>query len=275
MRAIIKQILDYLQHMTGFDYTAYRIEMLERRIEYRLVQTKIKNHQDYYASLLNSPEETTQLLDSCLINVSSFFRDSLSFEILNKAVIPKIISKKIKCGDNNIRIWSSACANGEEPYTLAILFHHYLKTEKINLEVNIYATDLDQTALKKAKLGIYPLESIQDVKLEFYSHYFNTFEDQVQICDEIKNMVTFSSYNLLSKNTYAPSESIFAEFDLILCRNILIYLKPHYQHQIFNKICKSLLEDSFLMLGESESIDSDSIKEFKQINSLSKIYKKV
>ncbi|MCK5822915.1 MAG: hypothetical protein KAG95_02865, partial [Bacteroidales bacterium] len=129
MESDIRDILNFIKNQRAYDFTGYQLSMLLRRIQKRLNATNNKNLDEYFEYLKSNPDETDNLIDVLTINVSRFFRDTLSFEYLSKLIIPKIITTKIQTNDN-LRIWSAGCSYGEEPYSIAIIINEFLKKEK-------------------------------------------------------------------------------------------------------------------------------------------------
>jgi len=160
----IKKILDYLQNQKGFDFSGYRRSMLERRINKRLLATETGNINEYFQFLINNQTEADELIDALTINVSQFFRNPLVFEFISNKLIPWLIFEKQKKKEKYLRIWSAGCASGEEPYSLAIIFNEFLEKENLELDLRIFATDIDKKSLKSAKEGVYNFESIKEVK---------------------------------------------------------------------------------------------------------------
>ncbi|NOR88599.1 MAG: protein-glutamate O-methyltransferase CheR, partial [Bacteroidales bacterium] len=148
---ILENILEHLYKNTHIDFRGYRESMLERRIQKRLYATHQQNHQGYLDLLLQNPEELDQLIDVFTINVSSFFRNPLAFELIRKLIIPEILSSNYNTS-NHIRIWSAGCSYGEEPYSIALILREYSKKLEEKIRLNIFATDIDKKALEKAKL---------------------------------------------------------------------------------------------------------------------------
>ncbi|MEI7500009.1 MAG: protein-glutamate O-methyltransferase CheR [Bacteroidota bacterium] len=270
----INDILYFLEVNNGFNYRAYHYEMLERRIFNRIVNTKAENAHNYYKRLTTDPEEPDRLIENFMINVSHFFRDPLCFEVLAKIIIPDLITAKQNRNDNSFRIWSAGCSHGEEAYSLAILLNEYFKREKIRLNIDFFATDFDATVIENAKRGEYPAESIKEVKHGFIEDYFKITDSVFKVQPVLKSMIRFSVYDLLDKHSYAPSESVFGDFDLVLCRNVLIYFNPGFQELIFSKLFKSLASKGILMLGETEAPVTHFKDKFRQISRHCKIFEK-
>ena len=274
MNCKIKKILDYLQNQKGFDFSGYRRSLLERRINKRLLATETGNFNEYCTFLTNNQIEADELIDALTINVSQFFRNPLVFEFISEKLLPPMISEKLQRYKKYLRIWSAGCASGEEAYSLAIIFNEFLEKEKLELDLRIFATDIDKKSLKSAEEGLYNFESIKDVRYGLLSKYFIQKNNSFRIVSKIKNMVNFSSYDLLEKNSYAPPESIFGNFDLIFCRNVLIYFNLEYQEKIFEKLHRSLVPKGYLILGEAEMISKRYQRYFTSLGEYLKIFKK-
>jgi len=142
-------------------------------------------------------------------------------------------------------------------------------------EINIFATDIDNKALKTAVEGKYDYDRIKNIKFEFLNKYFNIKDNLYTLKSEIKKMVQFSFFNLLDKKHFVPPESIFGDFDIVLCRNVLIYFDHNHQEIIFNKLFKSLNSNGYLILGEAEAPIEKFAKKFKKENECCKIYRKI
>jgi len=236
----IESILNYISQKRGLDFSGFRIQMLERRIQKRILSTGSGDLNGYYEFLCKHQHEVDNLIDTLTINVSHFFRNAITFEYLRKILLPDLILKKTNSNHNQIRIWSAGCSNGEEPYSAGILLHELLSKEELPIQLKIFATDIDEKALKEANKGLYSTNSLQNVKLGILNKYFTAKEHQYEINPELREMVDFSYYDLLDKKSYVPNESIFGGFDLVFCRNVLIYFNPEYQKIIFNKLYRSL-----------------------------------
>jgi len=267
-------ILEYLARERNFDYTAYCPEMAGRKIKNRISILNASGTEHYYEILTNTPGEPDKLIDSFLINVSHFFRDPLCFEILSKKIIPELASEKKTTTSCILRAWSAGCSHGEEAYSLAILLNEFILKNKFISEIKIFATDIDRDALKKAEAGEFDPDSLNEVKFEILNKYFTRIEETYSVIPGIKSMVRFSYHDLLGKTGYAPTESIFGNFDLILCRNVLIYFNQPAQEKIFGNLYRSLAPKGVLVLGETETIPQAFRDKFSQISNYSKIFKK-
>lgn len=269
-------ILKYLQDKRGFDFNGNHTLMLERRLQKRMLVSSAKDYNAYFQYIKDNPKELDHLIDVFTINVSRFFRNSIAFESLNKIVLPELILEKIRKKEPELRIWSAGCSTGEEPYSMAILLKERKKKKEFAaIQPHIFATDIDQTALAKAAEGIYSFDSIKNVKYGIMDSYFTKSERGFHISPDIKAMVQFNFFDLLDKNRLSPPDSIYGDFDIVICRNVMLYFEPDYQEIIFNKLYRSLKINGFLILGEAELPDATTKNFYKKVNSCSKIYRKI
>lgn len=269
-------ILKYLQDKRGFDFNGNHTLMLERRLQKRMLVSSAKDYNAYFQYIKDNPKELDHLIDVFTINVSRFFRNSIAFESLNKIVLPELILEKIRKKEPELRIWSAGCSTGEEPYSMAILLKERKKKKEFAaIQPHIFATDIDQTALAKAAEGIYSFDSIKNVKYGIMDSYFTKSERGFHISSDIKAMIQFNFFDLLDKNRLSPPDSIYGDFDIVICRNVMLYFEPDYQEIIFNKLYRSLKINGFLILGEAELPDATTKNFYKKVNSCSKIYRKI
>ncbi|MEI6154960.1 MAG: protein-glutamate O-methyltransferase CheR [Deltaproteobacteria bacterium] len=240
MNKTLKPILDYLLEKRGFDFSGYHPAMLERRIAQRLPATACNDFNEYLSCLQRNTDELDQLIDVITINVSRFFRNTLTFELIADKILPAIVREKTRLQDYTLRVWSAGCAMGEESYSLAILIHELLEKERLDMNLHIFATDIDTRVLKDAKKAVYPPTSIENIKHRLLTKYFVQEGTSFRLIPEIKKLVTFTHYDMLDKKHSVPPESVFGNFDLVLCCNLLIYFNTEYQETIFEKLYRSL-----------------------------------
>ena len=270
----LKLILQYLNENRGFDFSGYRISMVERRIQQRFPSLKCESYHDYLHYLKENPDEFDHLIDALTINVSRFFRDTLTFEYIADRILPAIVYEKKKVADGSIRVWSAGCAKGEEPFSIAILIQELIEKEDLKTKTSIFATDIDGKILEKARKEAYSFDSIKSMKYRLLKKYF-TFEGEAfQLLPVIRNLVSFSVYDILDKKSYAPPESIFGSFDMVFCRNVLIYFDTEHQDQIFDKLYRSLARNGYLVLGEAEIPSTKYQRRFRKVNECCHIYQK-
>ncbi len=247
------------------------MSMLEKQIERRILETKTKNSLDYLDYIKRNHDEYSKLIDGFHINISHFFRNPMVFNFIESYIIPEHFSGN----PDTIRVWSAGCASGQEPYSFAILLEEYLLKENFAPKVFFFATDSDHNALKKAKKGIYSYDQIDECKLKIINKYFQNTNGKYHINDSVKQHVLFHYYNLLHKASYSPKESIFGSFDIIFCRNVLIYFNEEYHDLIFKKLHRSINMGGYLILGESETIPVKYSGKYTRINNLIKIYRRI
>jgi two-component system CheB/CheR fusion protein len=233
-----------LRDQTGHDFSLYKDATITRRIMRRMTINGIDNEADFIRTLQQSPTEVDALWKEFLIRVTQFFRDPEVFEALEKTVIPALLDSKGR--DEEFRIWVPACSTGEEAYSIAMLMCENLDRMDGNRDVQIFATDIDQTALEMARAGIYPESIVSDVSKERLSRFFNKTKNTYVVGKELRRMLVFSSHDVIK-------DPPFSRMDLVSCRNLLIYMKPELQARVLGLFHYALQETGFLMLGNSET----------------------
>ena len=275
MQEMIDQILVYLRDRTGHDFSGNQSSMIMRRLKARLATVGAASHQDYLDYLKQDDNELNNLIESLTVNVTQFFRDSLTWEYLNHQLLPGIFAEKAKSNDDALRIWSAGCASGEEAYSAALLFNEYIEKEKLNIVPMIFATDINHSVLNFARSGVYASPSLSNMKYGILQKYFSPVETKFEISSEIKSYVSFSKYDMLEQATHFPSESIYGAFDMVFCRNLLIYFKPEPQEIILEKLYHSLTHRGLLILGESERPVGKFKGKFQELTNMCRIYRKL
>lgn len=269
-----KPILDYLSQTYGFDFSSHRMSTLEREIGSRMSVLNLEAAPAYIRVLEDSADEVTTLIDCLTVNVSRFFRNPLTFEHLARRTLPAIVAKKTKASDRSLRVWSAGCSRGEEPYSIAILINEIMEKENKAFDLNIFATDINTKVLETVEAGAYQFDQIKNVKHGWIHKYFTRSDDTYVLSPKIRNMVHFSFYNMIDAKTYVPPESVFGNFDLVLCRNLVIYFKAERQAIIFEKLFNALAPDGYLVLGEAEKLPARFETFFYKENDYSHIYRK-
>ncbi|MCF8091313.1 MAG: hypothetical protein K9K40_02505 [Desulfotignum sp.] len=172
IQTALNHILCFLKEKRGVDFNGYHPDMLLRRIKKRITDTNCRDFTAYLSHLEQHADEIDLLLDVITINVSRFFRDTLTFELLADRTLPQIVMKKARSRDYSLRIWSAGCAMGEEPYSVAILVHELLNREGVALNRHLFATDIDTRVLQAAARAVYPFSSIENIKYRLLKKYF-------------------------------------------------------------------------------------------------------
>ena len=212
-------IINYLLKHRGVDFSGYSYSTIEHQLGQRLNNTNTETIPKYLEYIKSHLDELNHLVDALIINVSSFFRDPLAFNYISSKIFPKILLEKKASQNPSLRIWSAGCAAGEEPYSLAMEINTLVKDITTNITVDIFATDIDKGSIDKARKSTYKKESLNNVRYE-YLKYFIQKADTFSLKHDIKQLVDFSNYDLLDKNTFSPPESLYGGFDIILCRNV-------------------------------------------------------
>lgn len=237
-------IFALLRSTTGVDFSQYKPATIGRRIQRQMVLYKLERLEDYAQYLQEHPAEVKALYEEILIHVSSFFRDPEAFELL-KRVFPTMTQNKAALP---IRIWVAGCSTGEEVYSLAICLLEFLADQAIAPPIQIFATDISEVAIEKARSGVYPENQMVEVSQERRRRFFHTLEGgEYRINKAVRELCVFARQDL-------GSDPPFSNLDLISCRNVLIYLGETLQKRIMPIFHYSLNSTGFLLLGTSESV---------------------
>jgi len=270
-------ILKQLCRMHGFDFSEYRQSTIKRRLARRMAFTGAGSYREYLDILQEMPQEYNHLLHDLTIKLSRFFRNQYVFDRLQNEVFPDILRSKKKHDQNVLRIWCAGCAFGDEAYSVAITLVEFLKRKKEktdDYDVTIFGTDIDEETLEKARLGEYDGDAVKEVKKGILDEYFFVSGDYYRVVDSIKILVSFTIHDLTSETHMSPPSGIVANYDLILCRNTLIYFSVPLQERVFLNLFKSLNPGGYLILGRSESIPKNLEDSFILKNPKERIYKK-
>ena len=262
----LEKIIILLRERTGHDFSSYKKNTLMRRIERRMSVRQIAKISDYVRLLQANPKETEILFQELLIGVTSFFRDPKVWESLKAGFLPDLI-KEIPDG-HILRAWAAGCSTGEEAYSLAIIFleilEHVNPAKKIAFQ--IFASDLDNRAIEVARKGLYSSNIISDVSSDRLTRFFSEESGGYRVKPVLREMVVFAPQNL-TKN---PP---FTKLDILLCRNLLIYIETEMQKKLISLFHYSLNPKGILVLGTSETIGVNN-NGFTELNSKLKIFKR-
>lgn len=240
----LETLLNYIKRNHGFDFTGYKRSSLMRRVSKRMQLLGIENISEYLDYLEVESQEFVYLFNTILINVTSFFRDRSSWDYLAEQIIPQIVARKI---NQPIRIWSAACASGQEAYTLAIILAETLGVDEFHTKVKIYGTDMDEDALHQARQATYDTKEVGGIPPTLLDKYFEHFEDRYTFRKDLRRSVIFGRHNLLQD---APISRI----DLLVCRNSLMYFNTEAQTKIIARFAFALNDGGFLFLGKAEML---------------------
>jgi chemotaxis methyl-accepting protein methylase len=273
MKKDIGTIVELFKSKLNIDISIYDSTFLKKTINKRLTEKGIVFFEDYFKILENNNRELEELNILFHVNFSRFFRNSLSFNFLGSVLLPKLLQSK-QINKQTLRIWSAGCATGEEPYSIALLLIDIQKRLNINQTIDIIATDVEDGYLEKARRGNFGKSSLQNIPLKYLEKYFIVENDIYSINDSVKKLVLFEKYDITDKKSFSPPAGIFGNFDLISCRNVLIYMNEENQQLIFGKIYKALEKGAILLLGKSEFIPANYRQHFEKISNYCPLYRK-
>lgn len=247
-------VCQYIYDVAGIVLDETKSEMVHRRLS-KLLKTKGYSSFDDYQMLLLSQPATEQgdFVNALTTNLTSFFRESHHFETLKNTIIPELLERNRET--KRIRIWSSACSTGEEPYTIAMVINKYFSAYLADWDIKVLATDIDTDVLSFAKEGIYSKEAKETIPNAFSQSYKRANQQQdIIMVDEVKDLITFKQLNLLG------TWPMQGKFDVIFCRNVIIYFNSETQQTLFNRFHQYLTSTGHLILGHSEHLGQSSNK---------------
>lgn len=257
----LTKVILILRDFCGIDFSYYKGNTIIRRLERRVSINRCNSLEEYLLLLSQSDKEKETLFRDLLIGVTRFFRDPEAFQVLNDKVIPAILDSKPR----SLRIWSTGCSTGEEVYSLAMLISECIERLHIEIDIKIFATDIDRQSLTIASQGYYPDNIMVDIDAVLLNKYFNRIEGGYQVKESIRRMVVFATHNLLK-------DPPFSKLDLLICRNLFIYLKSDIQHKLLSMFYNSLSPAGYLFMGSSESI-GEMTEAFHIVDGKNKIFR--
>ena len=258
----LQKIFHLIRTRTGHDFSSYKESTMYRRIGKRANLHQIDNIKEYAGYLERNPEEIDHLFQELLINVTSFFRDPEAFDIIKNKVLPELLAGKNE--GEPIRIWVPGCSSGEEVYSMAMILRETMEFLGKYFEVQLFGTDIDETAIKTARKGVYPQNIEADVGRARLKKFFVKKDEEYQIKNEIREIAVFAVHNVLK-------DPPFAKLDMISCRNLLIYLKSDAQKSLLSLFNYSLNINGILFLGPSESL-GETLENYKVLDKKWKIF---
>ena len=265
--AAFADLLAKITRDSGFRCASYKDKCLRRRIAVRMRSKGLYTFSEYSAMLDLDPREYPKLLRALTINVTKFFRNWETYDTIARKVIPELWS----AGDGKIRVWSAGCSSGEEPYSVGVLFHQHAEScgelEKLS-RVEILGTDIDEDCLGTAQRGLYGEASFTDTPVAIREKYFPQVAGLRSVIPPVNDLVTFAIGDLLHGDPPAT------KFDLILCRNVIIYFDREAQDKLFIEFHASLRDGGILVLGKVETLLGAARDFFRPINSRERIFRK-
>ena len=258
----LKAVIQLLRKSVGVDFANYKITTIRRRIIRRMLLFKCETLKEYTQYIKQHREELELLYNDLLINVTTFFRDSDTMDYVSKVLLPRIVKEKNP--HEPIRIWVPACSTGQEAYSLAMLLIEVLGEKASSIPIQIFATDLSESVVAKARHGLYTKAEVIDVLARRLQRFFTKTDDHYRINRNVRDMCVFAPHNVLK-------DPPFSRLDLISCRNLLIYLNNPYQRKAIATFHYGLNPNGYLLLGKSETVGSLTAL-FSQIEKNYKVY---
>ncbi len=259
-------LLHKISEERGLDLRNYHSEILKRRIALRLKHHSIASYSKYIEFLTRNPREYDRLFETLCINVSEFFRDPPVWVTI-QYLLENLIAAKIKNKQSSIFLWSAGCANGEEPYSIAITLKEALRGITQITKIEILATDVDKACLNFAQKAEYSKDSLKNCSPKILARYFGLCEGKFLIKEETKNLVGFDYLDLTSQD-YPKN------IDVLTCRNVFIYFNRQLQKQILDKFCHCLVPGGYLILGKSEALGLEYENCLETVDTNARIYRK-
>ncbi len=242
----LEALVNCVYQLSGYDFREYASASVYRTVMKEVERNKLKYIAELIPLIIHDPDKLEQLLQNLSINVTEFFRDPKLYRLLVDTIFPVLSSYPF------IKIWHAGCANGKEPYSMAILLDEYGLLDK----TLIYATDFNHKVLAQGKKGVYPRSEIDNLTEQYYraggkhslERYFYSQYDSSQVSKRIKSRITFAHHNLVS-------DGVFGEVQLIVCKNVMIYFNSDLKQRVLQLFTDSLCPHGFLCLGTTESIN--------------------
>jgi chemotaxis protein methyltransferase CheR len=242
-------ITEILMANHGTDISMFDESFVNNCIVQRIEKTACNDATAYCSMIAEDKTEAERLTGSFQVSYSEFFRNPLTFSVLERILLPELIYRNNK--NHKLRIWSAACAGGHEAYSMAILLENLMGRSE-EFRYGIFATDQDEKQITKAQEGVFYKEAVGKVTLKDSAQWFVQSGNSYSVAPALKKNIRFSVFDLLNPHYSSPPESIYGDFDLVLCANVLFYYKPAYQKIIIEKIKNSLAEDGLIVTGETE-----------------------
>ncbi|MCK4502264.1 MAG: protein-glutamate O-methyltransferase CheR [Desulfuromonadales bacterium] len=259
-----QQIAAILLTEQQFNLAGYKNLCIKRRIAAQIRAVGSSNPEAYIKQLQTDRDEQEQLLAALSIHVSQFFRNPTMFKVLEQKILPELL-QTAQQNRSKISIWSIGCANGEEPYSIALLCH---KLQYQNELLTIIGTDLSPKALTRAEQGLYAAQRLSGVPAKLLHDYFSSSGKHYQLVDKIRQQVQFFRHDIVADHPYYRA-------NLILCRNLLIYFSREQQQQILEDLAAALLPGGYLVLGRAETLAPSCRELFTCVDAAERIYQRV
>ncbi len=263
--ADIDGLVAVMREAHGFDVSAYADSFLAASLGRRRKATSRRTGAAYLEHLREDHAEADILYRSLRIGFTEFFRDPLAFALLERTILPALAEKKVRNGGGEIRVWSAGCATGQEAWSVAILLEDLPHAGGRPVPYRVFATDIDEPDLDTARTGTYGADAVGNVRVRQLRDRFARRGESFVIVPGLRQRVHFSTHDLLDLRTSSPPASIYGEFDLVLCSNVLLYYRPDIQRRILDRVRRALTTDGCLVTGETEQQIVDGAGGFRAV----------
>ncbi|MBB5172890.1 CheR family methyltransferase [Texcoconibacillus texcoconensis] len=252
-----EQFIEDINKKTGIDLSQYKEAQMKRRLTSLREKRGYNDFRKYFQALSEDKELYEEFLQRMTINVSEFYRNPKRWHVLEEQILPRLYHENRK-----LKVWSAACSTGEEPYTISMVLSKFLPLKNIH----VLATDIDESILERARNGFYPESSVKEVPKPMMDTFMKKEGSGYRVSDDLKKTVTFRKHNLLS-------DRFETGFDLIICRNVLIYFTEEAKDQLYHKFNQSLRTGGTFFVGSTEQIFNPSRYGFETEDTF--FYKKI
>lgn len=262
-------LLKKIHAKTSVDLTQYKDNYIVRRISTRLKACNVTTYREYMKALDTLPGEYDKVVDAFTINVSEFFRDKDTYKVIKEVVLPSIVSSKVQSGRKMIRVWSAGCACGEEVHSISILLNDLLGADYDKYTVSLYATDIDDVCMNKAREGVYDISSLKNVDKALMDKYVDRLDNgKAAVKAPVKRNIRYKHHDLITGGKFG------SYFDLILCRNVMIYFSEEQKKKLLMEFYNSLSSGGYLVIGKTETLVGDSRNVLEAVNNMERVYRK-
>ena len=252
MNQHLQKVVEILRLKQGLDVSSFDRAFLANSLGRRLAAGGGSSLPAYLARLAEDRAEAEAFCASLNINHSEFFRNPLTFALLEQRVLPGLIEARKAGPSSELRVWSAGCAAGQEIYSLILLLEDLARARGQPVPVRIFATDIDTDSLAAARQGVFAEEVVQNVRHRQLRDYFSMADGNYAIAPRLRARVDFSTYDLREENSTCPPASLYGDFDLILCCNVLFYYRANIQQRLLEKFCRALAPGGYFVTGEAE-----------------------
>lgn len=270
----LKDIINLMSKKYDMTISQYNESYLASSLDKRLSTLSMNSIKNYLDFISENKKEAKNFFNTLLNGYSKFFRNTLTFSLLEHLVLPSILDEKERSQNEEIRIWSAACSAGQEAYSVAILLKELSVAREKTVKFRIFGTDISKNSLALAIKGSYNFISVNNIPLKYIQKYFTIEGNNYTVSSKLKEHIDFSSYDLLDAKSICPPPSIYGEFDIIILSNLLYYYRPKIQQTIINKLLRGLPKGKYLITGKTEKSIIEATGRFSLVLEPAPVFRK-